>query len=82
MTKTKLIKGAAALVVGIGTAKVVKEIIRGNTAPENVTDKAAIIIASYVLGAIAADAAKEWTDVKLDKLIAWWTDNVTVQIHG
>ena len=82
MDTTRLIKGAAALVVGIGTAKVVKEIIRGNTAPENVTDKAAILIASYVLGAIAADAAVDWSEAKIDKLISWWTTNVTVQIRG
>jgi hypothetical protein len=77
MTKTDFAKAAVSLVVGTGTAKVVREIIKNNTTPEKVTDKAAIIIASYVLGAIAADASKVWTDAKIDKLIAWWIANVT-----
>lgn len=80
MTKTKLAKNAAAIVVGVTTAKVVKQIIKNNTQYDNVTDQAAIVIAGYVLGAIAADAAKDWTDDKVDKLIAWWTANVTAQI--
>lgn len=76
MTKTELAKKATSLVVGLGTAKVVKEIIKNNVSPENVTDKAAIVIASYVLGCIAADAASDWTDAKIDKLVDWWTKNV------
>lgn len=70
MTKTDLVKGLVSFVVGSATAAVVKEIIKNNTDPEKVTDKAAVIIASYVLGAIAADASKKWTDAKIDELIA------------
>lgn len=79
MTKTKLAKNAVALVVGFTTAKVVKEIIRNNTTAAEATDKAAVFIASAILGAIAADAAKEWSDEKLDRLIDWWTKTVTAQ---
>lgn len=79
MTKTKLAKNAVALIVGVTTAKVVKEIIKNNTDVAQVTDKAAVVIAGYILGAIAADAAKDWSDAKIDKLIAWWTENVTAQ---
>jgi hypothetical protein len=74
MNKTDITKAVVAFVVGAGTSKIVKEIIKNNTTPDKVTDKAAIMIASYVLGAIAADASKQWTDAKIDKLIAWWTD--------
>jgi hypothetical protein len=81
MTKTTLAKRVVALVVGLGTAKVVKEIIKNNTDAKNVTDQAAIVIAGYVIGAIAADATKEWTDAKIDRLIAWWMDNVAENIH-
>lgn len=70
MTKTDLVKRLVSFVVGSATAAVVKEIIKNNTDPEKVTDKAAVIIASYVLGAIAADASKAWTDAKIDELIA------------
>ena len=76
MTKTEIAKKLVGFVVGVGTAKIVKEIIKNNTTPDKVTDKAAIIVASYVLGAIAADASKEWTDAKIDALIAWWLKKV------
>lgn len=79
MDKTKIVKGIASLVVGGVTAKVVKEIIQNNTDPSKVTDKAAVIIASYVLGAIAADAAKKWTDAQIDELIQWWTTKVRTE---
>lgn len=77
MTKTEIAKVVAGFVIGTGTAKVVKEIIKNNVTPDSVTDKTAIIIASYVLGAIAADASKNWTDAKIDQTIAWWTKLVT-----
>lgn len=80
MTKTTLAKRTAALVVGFTTAKVVKEIIKNNVTIDQTADKAAVMIAGYVLGAIAADASKEWTDAKIDMLIEWWTKNVTAQI--
>jgi hypothetical protein len=76
MTKTDFAKGAAALIVGFATNSVVKEIIKNNTSPDKVADKAAIVIAGYVLGAIAADASKNWTDAKIDELVDWWTTKV------
>lgn len=82
MTKTDFAKKAVSLIVGFGTAKVVKEIIKNNTAPEKATDKAAIIIAGYVLGAIAADASKVWTDDKIDALVDWWTKNITANLNA
>ena len=80
MTKTEIAKRVASLMVGFGTGKVVKEIIDNNTAdPENVTDKVRIVVGSYVLGAIVADAAKDWTDQKIEAVINWWTDKVMSQ---
>jgi len=72
MTKTEIAKALTSCVVGFATSTVVKEIVKNNTDPEKVADKAAVIIASYVLGAIAADASKKWTDSKIDELIAQW----------
>lgn len=76
MTKTKLAKNAAALIVGFTTAKIVKEIIRNNTTAQETADKVAVVIAGYIMGAIAADAARNWSDDKIDKLIDWWIVNV------
>lgn len=79
MDKIAITKKAVSIVVGFTTAKVVKEIIRNNVAPDKVTDKVAIAIASYILGAIAATAASEWSDAKIDELIEWWGKNVSVK---
>ena len=76
MTKKEFAKACIGLVVGGTTALVVKEIIKNNTNPAKVSDKAAILIASYVLGAIAADAASKWSDRKIDEYIAKWTKAV------
>ena len=72
MTKTEIAKALTSFVVGAATSTVVKEIVKNNTDPEKVADKAAVIIASYVLGAIAADASKKWTDSKIDEIVAKW----------
>ena len=72
MTKAEIAKAIAALIVGGTTATVVREIIKNNVDPQKVTDKAAVMIASYVIGAIAADAAKQWSDTKIDEAIAKW----------
>jgi hypothetical protein len=73
MTKTEFAKAFAAVVVGFGTSGLVKQIIKNNVNPDSVSDKAAVLIGSYVLGAMAADAAKDWTDARIDELIAQWT---------
>lgn len=72
MDKTKFAKAIAGFVIGGCTAKVVKEIILNNVSPDSVPDKAAVIIASYVIGAMASLAAKEWTNAKIDEIIASW----------
>ena len=76
MTKTKLAKNAAALIVGFTTAKIVKEIIRNNTTAQETADKVAVVIAGYIMCAIAADSSRNWSDDKIDKLIDWWIVNV------
>lgn len=77
MNKLEAVRRAASIVVGFGTAKVVKAIIQHNTAPKNVFDNVAITAASYVLGAVAADISQLWVDAKFDELVQWWDENVT-----
>lgn len=77
MTKTDIAKRVVSGIVMFSTSSIVKQVIKNSTSPDTVTEKIAAIIAGYVLGAIAADASKNWTDDKIDELIAWWTQNVT-----
>lgn len=81
MTKTEIAKKATSLVVGFGTAKIVKAIIRNNVKDfSKVTDVVAIEIAAYVLAMMVADSTEVWTDAKIDKLVTWWTENVKAKI--
>ena len=70
MTKTQIAKAVASIITGWSTSAVVKEIISNNVAPDKTSDKIAVAIGSYVLGAMASLAAKDWTDEQMDKVIA------------
>ena len=76
MTKTYIAKRVVSVVVGIGTTKIVSSIIQSTTNPESVTDKVAVIASSYVLGSMAVEATRNYTDTKIDELTAWWKINV------
>jgi len=77
MTKTDVAKRVVSGIVMFSTASVVKQVIKNSTSATTIPERIAVIIAGYVLGAIAADASQIWTDAKIDELIAWWTQNVT-----
>lgn len=72
MTKIDLTKRIVALIVGFGTKQIVVAIIRNNVSSEKVTDKIAIEAASWVLSALVASKAKEYTDQIIDELIDQW----------
>ena len=74
MDKTKLAKEAAGFVIGGCTAKIIKDLIKNNVTPDSVTDKVALIVATFALGAMAREATKEWTDAQIDKIIAQWQE--------
>lgn len=76
ISKTDLAKRAASFIVGIGTAKIVSGIIDNNTTSETVTDKVTITTAGLVIGIMAADKTKLYTDNFIDELIAGWKNNV------
>lgn len=76
MTKTDIAKNIINFVVGAGTTKIVHQTIKNNTNPETVTDQVTIGAGSVVLGAMAADASKSYTDAKIDEMVSWWNTNV------
>lgn len=77
MTKLALAKNAASLVVGLSTTRVVGQIIRNNVDdPESITDQVAIASASFAIGGVVADAAREYTDKTIDQVVEWWQKNV------
>lgn len=74
MTKTKIAKKIVSVVIGIGTTKIVSGIISSTTDPESATDKVAVLASSWVLGAMAVEATRNYTDAKIDQTIALWKE--------
>jgi hypothetical protein len=67
--KIRIAKGVATFIVGAGTTKIVKSIIQNNTDPEKLVDRVEIAAASVVIGAMAADATRRYTDNMIDELV-------------
>jgi len=76
MTKLELTKTVASFVIGAGTSKIVHSIIQNNTDPENAAETVAISGASVVIGMMAAEKTKNYTDTMIDQAAAWYHANV------
>lgn len=76
MNKLDIAKNVVKIVVCAGTTKIVSGIIANNTDPTKITDKVAIVSASFVLGSMAADAASKYTNAKIDELAEWYETNI------
>jgi len=73
MTKTDIAKNVARFTIMLGTGKIVSGIIENNVRPKSTTDKVAIKGTSFVVGAAATELLGDWTDQKIDGVVAWWT---------
>lgn len=86
MSFTKLLPAAKfiiASVVGVGTGKIVKEIIKNNvSAPETLIDKATMASAAFVIGGIASQASKKYTNEMVDDGVQIATRLYTSYKHG
>ena len=74
MNKTEIAKRVVSTIVGIGTTKIVSSIIQTTTDPESVTDKVAVVASSFVIGSMALEATRNYTDTKIDKIITWYKE--------
>lgn len=75
-TAVNIAKLGVSTVVGIGTSRIVKAIITNNVARDNMSliEETTVVASSYVLGAMAADATKTYTDAKVDAVANWIAD--------
>lgn len=74
--KIEVTKKIVNIIVATGTSKIVGSIIKNNTTADSVTDKVAMTAGAAVLGMMAADASSNYTDAKIDEIVAWWRVNV------
>lgn len=63
------VKFVATTIVGVGTSKIVGSIIKNNVDPQNAVDVVTVTAGSFVIGAIAADATRKYTDQAIDNAV-------------
>lgn len=76
MTKLDVAKRATSIVVGFGTSAIVAGFIRNNSAPANTAEKVAMPVAGFVIGMMAVELTRKYTDHKFDEAVAWYRENV------
>lgn len=67
MQKLDIAKKISSTIVGIGTGKIVGDVIANNTTPQNVIDKITIGGAGIVIGSMSAAATKAHTDKMVEE---------------
>lgn len=76
MTKIELAKKAVSIVVSVGTGRIVGQVIKSNTHPENVVDIVTMSAGAYALGGLVGAETAKYTDGQIDAAVKWWNDNV------
>lgn len=71
-TKTEVTKTIAKLVVGTSVAFTVTNVLRANTPAPKTHHKVEAYIGAFVLGWMVSELAEEWTDRKVDEIVAWY----------
>lgn len=72
MNKLDITKKVAGFVVGSGVAKIVNDIIANNITIEHAYQKVTVIAGAAVIGMMAKDATKAYTDTTIDECVQEW----------
>lgn len=75
-TKLGVAKFVVSGIVGIGTGKIVGRIIREHITPETLIDKITVTAAAWVIGALATEATKSYTNDAIDQVVETVTTTV------
>lgn len=70
MKTIDILKKAVTTVVGIGTAKIIREVIKNNVETDHITSKVTVVAASAVIGSAVSELTKQYTDHQIDEMIA------------
>jgi hypothetical protein len=71
MKKIEILKKAVTTVVGIGTAKIVREIIKSNVNTDTTFQRVSVTAASAAIGGAVSDITKQYTDRQIDEIVAF-----------
>ena len=62
-------KKALELVVALSVSHTVASVIRNTANPQDLLKKTEVVIGSYVIGALIAERAKDWTNAQVDIVV-------------
>lgn len=65
-------KRIVSTIVGLGTAKIVNDIVQNNTDTNKLHQKVEVKASAFVMGAMAADKSQQYTDAKIDEMFDRW----------
>jgi len=74
LNKLKIAKFIVSAVVGAGTTKIVKEIIKTHVTQETAADRVTVTVASWVISAVVTERTKKYTDELIDSVVEASTD--------
>ncbi len=71
MKKIDILKKAVTTVVGIGTAKIIREVIKNNVDTETVASMVTVTAASAAIGGAVSELTQQYTDAQIDEIVAF-----------
>lgn len=72
MKKIEILKKAVTTVVGIGTAKIVRDIIKNNVDTATTLNRVTVTAASAAIGGAVSELTKAYTDHQIDEIVAFF----------
>lgn len=70
MNKLEIAKKAVTIVIGLGASKISASIIKNNVPTETVIEKVTVTSAAIVIGMMASESTKKFTETKIDEIVA------------
>ena len=76
MNKTKIVKLATSAITGAGVSHIVDGIVKSNVNLDDLNSfgKVQVAAARVVVGLLAASKTKEYTDARIDEIVAGWQE--------
>jgi hypothetical protein len=72
MKKLEVLKKTVKLVISVGAATIVRQIIENNVEPEKTIDKMAVPLTSLAIGGAVGRTVGEYTDTVIDEIADAW----------
>lgn len=76
MTKLDITKIVVTTVVGIGASRIAQNICLSNSPMESMPDKVMAHSAALVVGMMASEVTRKYTNAKIDELAGWYNSNI------